>query len=368
MNKKILTAALLGGLAFAQAASAQEFDDRWYLTGSAGFNFQDNDRTTNDAPFATLGLGKFISPNWSLDGELNYQNPNFDANQDQNWSQYGISLDLRRHFIQEGRGWNPYLLAGLGYQKSEEEYHTLAGGLEDRKDGNFAAKVGVGLQTTFEKRVAVRAELAYRADFDDQSIREYDTDRSKKDWFGDVLASVGVVIPLGPAPVAAVAPPPAPVAPSCADLDDDGDGVNNCDDKCPNSQPGQTIGPDGCPVPVSIDLKGVNFDFDKSTLRPDAVAILSEATEILKRYPDLRVEVAGHTDSKGTDAYNQKLSERRAKAVYDYLTTNGVSAARLQGPIGYGESRPIAPNTNPDGSDNPEGRAKNRRTELNVQN
>ncbi|WP_442683617.1 OmpA family protein [Stenotrophomonas sp. JC08] len=364
MNKKILTAALLGGLAFAQAASAQDFDDRWYLTGAAGFNFQDNDRGTNDAPFATLGLGKFISPNWSLDGELNYQNPNFDANQDKNWSQYGVSLDLRRHFLQEGRGWNPYLLAGLGYQKAEEEYLTQAGQLLDRKDGNLAAKVGVGLQTTFEKRVAVRAELAYRADFDDQSVAA-----PKEDWFGDVLASVGVVIPLGPAPVAAVAPPPpAPAAPSCADLDDDGDGVNNCDDKCPTSQPGQTIGPDGCPVPVSIDLKGVNFDFDKATLRPDAVAILAEAAEILKRYPDLRVEVAGHTDSKGTDAYNQKLSERRATAVYDYLTNQGVAASRMTGPIGYGESRPIAPNTNEDGSDNPEGRAKNRRTELNVQN
>ena len=96
-------------------------------------------------------------------------------------------------------------------------------------------------------------------------------------------------------------------------MDDDGDGVNNCDDKCPGSQAGQTIGPDGCPVPVSIDLKGVNFDFDKSTLRPDAVAILNEAIEILKRYPDLKVEVAGHTDSVGTDAYNQRLSERRAK-------------------------------------------------------
>ncbi|GHH50112.1 MULTISPECIES: OmpA family protein [Gammaproteobacteria] len=368
MNKKILTAALLGGLAVAQAASAQEFDDRWYLTGSAGFNFQDSDRLTNDAPFVTLGLGKFVSPNWSLDGELNYQNPNFDKNQDQNWSQYGISFDLRRHFIQEGRGWNPYLLFGLGYQKTEEEYLSGAA-LKDRKDGEFAAKVGVGLQTTFDKRVAVRAEVAYRADFDDQSIRTVNGVRpgNDQDWFGDVLASVGVVIPLGPAPVAP-APAPAPVAPSCADLDDDGDGVNNCDDKCPNSQPGQTIGPDGCPVPVSIDLKGVNFDFDKSTLRPDAVAILSEATEILKRYPDLRVEVAGHTDSKGTDAYNQKLSERRAKAVYDYLTQNGVDASRLVGPIGYGESRPIAPNTNPDGSDNPEGRAKNRRTELNVQN
>lgn len=357
MNKKILTAALLGGLAVAQAASAQEFDDRWYLTGSAGFNFQDSDRKTNDAPFVTLGLGKFVSPNWSIDGELNYQNPNFDANQDLNWSQYGISFDLRRHFIQEGRGWNPYLLFGLGYQRSEEEFDATPNPVSpgQQKDGNFAAKAGVGLQTTFDKRVAVRAEVAYRADFNDNSVIAPDRtlfsrNGDKQSFFGDVLASVGVVIPLGPAPVTAPPPAPAPVAPSCADLDDDGDGVNNCDDKCPNSQPGQTIGPDGCPVPVSIDLKGVNFDFNKSTLRPDAVSILSEATEILKRYPDLKVEVAGHTDSKGTDAYNQKLSERRATTVYDYLTKNGVDASRLVGPIGYGESRPIAPNTNPDGS------------------
>ena len=360
MNKKILTAALLGGLAVAQAASAQEFDDRWYLTGSAGFNFQDGDRTTNDAPFVTLGLGKFVSPNWSIDGELNYQNPNFDDNQDLNWSQYGISFDLRRHFIQEGRGWNPYLLFGVGYQETEEEYDAFPSPNSpgERKDGEFAAKVGVGLQTTFEKRVAVRAEVAYRADFDDQSVAA-----PSEDWFGDVLASVGVVIPLGPPPAPPVAP--APVAPSCADLDDDGDGVNNCDDKCPDSQPGQTIGPDGCPVPVSIDLKGVNFDFDKSNLRPDAVAILGEATEILKRYPDLRVEVAGHTDLCGPEDYNQKLSERRATAVYNYLTQNGVDAARLTGPIGYGESRPLeqTPQTMPACKSE-----KNRRTELNVQN
>ncbi len=362
MNKKILTAALLGGLAFAQAASAQSsFDDRWYLTGSAGFNFQDSDRLTNDAPFVTLGLGKFISPNWSLDGELNYQNPNFDDNQDLNWSQYGASIDLRRHFISEGRGWNPYLLMGLGYQKSEEEFNNFPSpdSPGERKDGNFAAKLGVGLQTTFEKRVAVRAEVAYRGDFDDKSVSAPD-----ESWFGDVLASVGVVIPLGPAPTAAVVAP-APAAPSCADLDDDGDGVNNCDDKCPDSQPGQTIGPDGCPVPVSIDLKGVNFDFDKSNLRPDAVAILSEATQILVRYPDLRVEVAGHTDLCGKDDYNQKLSERRATTVYNYLTQNGVAASRLTGPIGYGESRPLeqTPQTFPACKSE-----KNRRTELNVQN
>ena len=359
MNKKILCAALLGGLSFANHAMAQEFDDRWYLTGSAGFNLQDDDRTTRNAPFLGLGLGKFISPNWSLDGELNYQNPKFEDNQDLLWSQYGISLDLRRHFIQEGRGWNPYIVAGLGMQRSEEEYViNSVDSPAQRRDNNLAAKLGVGLQTTLDNRVGVRAEVAYRADFDDQSVAA-----PQEDWFGDVLASVGVVIPLGPKAEAA-APPAPPAAPSCADLDDDGDGVNNCDDKCPGSQAGQTIGPDGCPVQVSIDLKGVNFDFDKSTLRPDAIAILNEAVDILKRYPDLRVEVAGHTDLCGADAYTQSLSQRRSQAVYDYLTSNGVDAGRLAGPNGYGESRPLEDK----GQAFPGCKSEtNRRTELNTQ-
>ena len=359
MNKKLLTAAMLGGLAMAQAASAQEFDDRWYLTGSAGFNFQDSGRGTEDAPFVALGLGKFVSPEWAIDGELNYQNPSLNDNRHLNWSQYGVSLDFRRFLIQEGRGYNPYFLFGVGYQQAEESFDAFPNPDSPgrREDGNLAAKVGVGLQTTFDSRVAVRAEVAYRADFDDRSVNA-----PNEDWFGDVLASIGLVIPLGPPPVAAT-PPPA--APSCADLDSDGDGVNDCDDKCPGTQAGTVVGPDGCPVPVSIDLKGVNFDFDKATLRPDALSVLGEATEILRRYPQLRVEVAGHTDLCGAEDYNQKLSERRAKAVYDYLSTNGIDAARLVGPIGYGESRPLEPTAQTlPGCKN----ETNRRTELNVQN
>ena len=372
MNKKLLCAALLGGLSLAQVANAQDFDDRWYLTGAAGFNLQDGDRDTNNAPFFALGVGKFLNPNWSLDAELNYQNPNWDSNQDLNWSQYGISFDARRHFVTEGRNWNPYILMGLGYQREEIESDNFPNPDSpfEEEEGGIAGKFGVGIQGDLG-RVGFRTELAYRAVAIDDTRAQLILDdpapenNDGEDWYGDVLASVGIVIPLGPEPVEAAPPPPAP---SCADQDSDGDGVNDCDDKCPGSQAGQTIGPDGCPVPVSIDLKGVNFDYDKATLRPDAVQILTEATEILKRYPELKVEVAGHTDSKGSDAYNQKLSERRAQAVYDYLTSNGIDASRLVGPVGYGESRPIAPNTNEDGSDNPEGRAKNRRTELNVQN
>ena len=369
MNKKLLCAALIAGLGVAQAASAQEFDDRWYVAGSVGMNIQDSDRNTESTFAETLGFGRFLTPNWSLEAELNYQNPSKEGQPGLWWSQYGVSADARYHFRDADAAWWPYVRMGLGWQRHEEEYISLNPAVPDggypyqHEDSNLAANLGVGLQFDFG-RVDLRTELGTRVDFDDVQA----TAGPQEDYFSDILASLGMTIALGPEPVAPVAPAPEPVAPSCADMDDDGDGVNNCDDKCPGSQAGQTIGPDGCPVPVSIDLKGVNFDFDKSTLRPDAVAILDEAVEILKRYPDLRVEVAGHTDAIGTDAYNQGLSERRARAVYDYLTGNGIDASRMVGPNGYGESRPIAPNTNEDGSDNPEGRAQNRRTELNVQN
>jgi OOP family OmpA-OmpF porin len=85
----------------------------------------------------------------------------------------------------------------------------------------------------------------------------------------------------------------------------------------PGLQGGQRIGPDGCPIPLRIDLKGVNFDFDKSTLRPDAIAILDTAIEILGKYPRLRVEVAGHSDSVGPEPYNLDLSRRRARRCTD---------------------------------------------------
>ena len=248
---------------------------------------------------------------------------------------------------------------GLGWQRHEEEYDAFPNPNSpgQHEDSNLAVNLGVGLQADVG-RVDVRGEIGTRIDFDDQQARI----GSQEDQFTDLLASIGMTIALGPEPIAPIAP--APVAASCADLDDDGDGVNNCNDKCPGSQAGQTIGPDGCPVPVSIDLKGVNFDFDRSTLRPDAVAILNEAVEILKRYPDLRVEVAGHTDECGTDEYNQGLSERRARAVYDYMTSNGIDAGRLSGPNGYGESRPLE-NL---GDAFPGCKSEtNRRTELNTQ-
>jgi OOP family OmpA-OmpF porin len=112
-------------------------------------------------------------------------------------------------------------------------------------------------------------------------------------------------------------------------------------------------------------LRGIHFDFDKYNIKSEWKVVLDEGVQTLTKRPNIKVMIEGHTDSKGTEPYNQKLSERRAKAVFDYFVAKGISASRMK-TIGYGELRPKASNTNPNGSDNPEGRAINRRVELKV--
>lgn len=108
----------------------------------------------------------------------------------------------------------------------------------------------------------------------------------------------------------------------------------------------------------------VKFDFDKSIIRKTEEAELNKAIDFVRKYPDADIELEGHTDSKGTEQYNQKLSERRTDAVMHYLIKEGgVDKTRISAK-GYGETRPIAPNKTEDGKDNPEGRAENRRVEV----
>ena len=108
----------------------------------------------------------------------------------------------------------------------------------------------------------------------------------------------------------------------------------------------------------------VNFDFDKSDITKADVAELKKAIDFLWKYPGAKVKVEGHTDSKGTEEYNQKLSERRAEAVSQYLIKEGAVGKTMISSTGYGELRPIAPNKTRNGKDNPKGRAENRRVEI----
>ena len=118
-------------------------------------------------------------------------------------------------------------------------------------------------------------------------------------------------------------------------------------------------------VGSKIVLNNIFFDFDKTTLRPESKAELEKLFNFLTKYSNLKVEISGHTDSKGDASYNNALSENRAKVVVNYLTDKGIKPERMVAK-GYGATNPAAPNENKDGTDNPEGRQLNRRTELKI--
>lgn len=182
--------------------------------------------------------------------------------------------------------------------------------------------------------------------------------------------------PVTPAPIV---PPPTEVIPVAQPVDTDGDGVPDDVDQCPDTPHGTKVDVKGCPLPPpcktpepgekislagcgtgdSIVLNGVNFDNDKATLTPNAKSILDNVASELKQYPDIQVEVQGHTDSNASVQHNQGLSERRAASVKKYLVDAGVDAGRMT-TIGFGESQPIADNGTA------EGRALNRRVQLRI--
>lgn len=119
---------------------------------------------------------------------------------------------------------------------------------------------------------------------------------------------------------------------------------------------------------VRIDLAAdVLFAFDSAEIEPRAEQALREAAGVIEQHGDSRVRIGGHTDAKGADAYNLRLSEQRANAVRDWFVSEaGLQVARFE-TQGFGEAMPVAPNTQADGSDNPEGRQQNRRVEITVQ-
>ncbi|MFB9055300.1 DUF5723 family protein [Mariniflexile ostreae] len=158
----------------------------------------------------------------------------------------------------------------------------------------------------------------------------------------------------------------------CPWPDTDGDSVPDKDDECPEEA--GTVANNGCPEVVVVEApvvteevqktlnsyaKTILFNTGKSTIRSVSNGVLKDIIDILNEYPTAKFSIEGHTDSSGSDALNQKLSDARANAVKRYLIENGIDPFRLSA-IGYGESKPIATN------DTNEGKAQNRRVEINL--
>ena len=157
------------------------------------------------------------------------------------------------------------------------------------------------------------------------------------------------------------------------DGDEDGDGVPDSRDKCPGTPKGVQVDADGCPpAPVveevvvvkeeTIVIRDVHFQFDKATLTESDKAVLDKiATRLKAEAPTAQLTVTGHTDSVGSDTYNEKLSDKRAHSVVEYLIEQGVPRSNFVSVVGAGESQPVADNSTADG------RAQNRRTEIKIQ-
>jgi outer membrane protein W len=269
-------------------------------------------------------------------------------------------LGLQYHFNPDGR-FRPYVGAGLNYStfSSENAKGVLAGAdLELDESFGAAAQVGadIGLGENWLLNLGVRW-----IDLDsDVKVNGADIVEAEIDPFvyqaqvGYRFGRAAPAVAAAAVPVAAAPPPPPPPPPPAPPPDSDGDGVVDADDLCPDTPKGERVGKQGCSCDVT---RQVQFAFGSAKLTDEGRETLEEVAENLTRLKFVSGTVTGHTDSVGPEDYNQRLSERRAQSVVDFLESKGIAVGRLTA-RGKGESDPIADNNTA------EGRALNRRVVL----
>ncbi|WP_028237812.1 OmpA family protein [Stutzerimonas azotifigens] len=231
------------------------------------------------------------------------------------------SLDAVYHFGEPGVGLRPYVSAGVAHQ-------SLGQAARSGRDRSTFTNIGTGVKYYFTENLFAKASVDGM----------YNIDANEGEW----MAGVGVGLNFGGSTqrVAAVEPAPEPVAAPAPMAE-------------PEPEP-------AAPEVVRVELD-VKFDFDRAQVREESYAEIKNLADFMQQYPQTSTTVEGHTDSVGTDQYNQRLSERRANAVRDVLVNQyGLESNRVNA-IGYGESRPVADNATE------EGRQINRRVEAEVE-
>lgn len=338
---RIRTLSVLIALA-GTALQAQAADDRLYVAPTVNYTFSDNDRRADDGWGGGLSLGKPITQHLNMELSLTGSSLDLDASRGR-YDLWSLGVDAL-YLLNRDADFTPYGVLGIG---------ALYTDIPGKHDTGMMGNIGLGIMKRLTDNISLRADARYRLDGNS-------TNAFSSNHFGDTIISVGLNFALGqkaqpqsrpepePAPVAEPAPVPEPTP-------------------APVVQPAAVAPVLTTPQAQQLDqaksgdvvviLEGVNFEFDSARLRPDAITILDEAVTALNHRTDIDVDVVGHTDSTGPAAYNQGLSERRAKSVYDYFISKGINADRLT-TKGYGETKPAYSNATR------EGRAKNRRVEL----
>lgn len=349
--------------------------NRFYVSPMASYVLPDSNRGTDDGLGATITFGKLFQDRFGFELETHYSA--YDA-ENGGGSAKLLSGGVRGLLFPVEKG-NAFVVGGLGYGRFEDhpgddaDYDTVLWSL----GGGYL----FGPFDVLVPDISIRTELLFRSDMHDGDR----TSETNNNALNEFVASVGLMIPIGAGPVPPPPPPeeaPVEVVPAVEPIDSDGDGVPDDLDKCPDTPAGTAVDADGCPLPApkpecktpepgqpitlegcaagdKIVLRGVNFEFNRDVLTVNAKTILDSVSDAMNSATNVRVEVGGHTDAKGTDEYNQALSERRAESVVQYLIGKGIAADRMQSK-GYGEAEPIADN------ETDEGRELNRRVELKI--
>ncbi|MEP7311150.1 MAG: OmpA family protein [Pseudomonadota bacterium] len=319
----------------------------WYVGAKGVWVDTDTDRIHDSGPGGQFSLGKVLNEHW--DFELNGISSNHAASWGGNEQLQGGGFDINRVFNRNGRV-NPFLSFGLGYLGNSNSLDN---------DNGFYADLGGGLIGDIAD-FGNGAKLQWRGD---GKWRRFNTLRIGSNVY-DFVGGLGLQLVWGgnrpePAPVARAVytpppPPPAPAPPSPPPqppADGDRDGVLDTADRCPNTPAGDKVDSQGCSLRARLK---VFFDTNKATLMPESYEDLDVLIAFMKDAPLVTGVMEGHTDSVGSDAANNSLSQRRADSVKAYLVSKGIAGSRVQ-TRGFGESQPEESN------DTADGRAQNRR-------
>ncbi|MEO8463925.1 MAG: OmpA family protein [Gammaproteobacteria bacterium] len=312
--------------------------------------------TSEDGRGMAVGYGHPLSERWSWEVQTFADLITVQPATSTDYYRYGAGVDMKYRF-RRGDGASPFVLVGAGLL-----HNDVAPPTADATD--VFANVGLGFMTGAlgKSELRLRTEVRYMRDRFETGFLEGEKN--------DRRFSLGVQIPLGRREVVreverevvrervVTQTVPAEI------VDTDHDGVPDQNDRCPGTLEGLATDNRGCAATSrqsSVRLDGVTFEFNSAQLTASASETLRRVADALRGEPNLRAEIAGHTDSVGSDEYNLKLSQDRANSVQQFLVAQGIDRGRLQA-RGYGEGRPVADNGSADGRD------RNRRVEFVVLN
>ena len=328
------------------AAQAEEGD--WYVAPSIVYTDDDGDRLIDDSiSGGQVQFGREMSKRLSLEGLLGYHDIDGFPGQEH----LELGFNVIGNFLPDSL-FSPYVIGGIGYLRADVGTPDFGGSPPANSTASSAtATGGLGLKIRFgDSPWSLRTEARLR--------HAFDSDNSLTDG----IVSLGIQYNFGggsAAPMAAAAEPEPDTDTGvvAVPVDSDGDGVANDRDQCPGTPAGVKVDARGCEI---VKLKNVYFGFDSAVLLATAKRMLDESASVLKRHPDVKVDIVGYADARGPESYNMKLSERRAEAVRKYLEQAGIDSARMT-TRGYGESHEGATDMSANGL------AENRRVELRAQ-